>query len=186
MAAKGMFSRVSVFKLGYEREGVEEFFSYARHAYENQAGAQQLDPMEVRRANFDLVHRGYSPVEVDAALDRLEVAFAVRGREQFVRTQGQDAWMRDLADRAQALYPRLRRPAGERFAHPGAMSAGYDASEVDATLDRLIAFFDKGEQVTPDELRNVMFKRKKGRKAYSEAVVDAYLARAVDILLGAT
>lgn len=186
MAKNGLFPRVSVFKLGYEREDVEEFFDYARAAYEDPSGSRELDPFDVRRASFDLSHGGYAPAAVDAALDRLEVAFAMRGREQFVKSYGQDAWMRDLADKAQTLYPRLRRPVGERFAHPGALSAGYDAADVDALLDRLITFFDRGEPVTPDEIRNMTFGRRHGKKAYEERVVDAYLARAVDILLGAS
>ncbi|WP_061961854.1 DivIVA domain-containing protein [Demequina flava] len=181
-----MFPRVNVFKLGYDREDVEEFFNFARDAYEDMASDKKLEPFEVRRASFDLSHGGYDPAAVDAALDRLEVAFSLRGRETYVKDRGQDAWMRELADRAQTLYPRLRRPVGERFSHPGAMSHGYAADEVDAILDRLIEFFDKGTPITADEIRALTFKRKRGAHAYQERVVDAYLARAIDILLGAS
>lgn len=184
--AKGLFPKVSIFKLGYEREDVEEFFDYARGAYEDLESDKKLEPFQVRRASFDLSHGGYDPAAVDAALDRLEVAFSLRTRESYVKEHGQDAWMRGLADRAQTLYPRLRRPAGERFAHPGVMSSGYDASEVDALLDRLIAFFDSGQAITADDIRSVTFSRKRGSRAYQERIVDAYLARAVDILLGAS
>lgn len=184
--AKGMFPTVNVLKLGYNREDVEEFFGFAREAYETANADTQLDSFDVRRASFDLSHGGYDPAAVDAALDRLEVAFALRGREAYVKSHGQDAWMRDLADRAQSLYPRLRRPAGERFAHPGAFGHGYAASDVDQVLDRLINFFDKGEPVTADEIRSLTFGRQSGSKAYEERVVDAYLARVVDILLGAS
>ena len=75
--------------------------------------------LDVRRAAFDLKHGGYKTAAVDTALDRLETAFAKRAREQFVRAHGQEAWMKQLAQRAQVLYPRLRRPKGERFRPPG-------------------------------------------------------------------
>jgi DivIVA domain-containing protein len=62
---------------------------------------------------------------------------------------------------------------------------GYDAREVDALIERLIVFFDRGEPLAPEELRTATFRRKGKRAAYDELTVDAFLARAVDILLGA-
>lgn len=93
--------------------------------------------------------------------------------------------MQELARRAQVLYPRLRRPRGQRFKSPKRGKRGYDARQVDALLDRLIAFFDRGEPLSHDELRAATFSRKGRRGAYDEGTVDAYLARAVDILMGA-
>ena len=52
-------------------------------------------------------------------------------------------------------------------------------------VERLIAFFDKGEPLAPEELRTAAFRRKGKRGAYDERTVDAFIARAVDILLGA-
>ena len=180
-----LFPRTSSLKHGYNREQVEAFFSRARQAYE-QAGNPnaELSPLDVRRAAFDLKRGGYSTAAVDSALDRLEVAFAKRTREAFIRTSGQEAWMQQLAERAQVLYPRLRRPKGERFSHPGFMSRGYDAREVDKVLARVTTFFDRGEPLTAEQVRMVSFAQATGKGAYTEATVDAFLARTVDVLLG--
>ncbi|WP_234998647.1 DivIVA domain-containing protein [Demequina sp. NBRC 110057] len=183
--AELLFPKVGATRLGYDRADVDEFFGRARTAYEEPGIPEDFAPFDVRRASFDLKHGGYSTAAVDAALDRLETAFATRIRERYSKEHGPDAWMRDLADRAQALYPRLRRPSGERFDHPSGLSKGYDAKDVDEILDRLVAFFDQGSPLSADEVRGVTFGHRRGKKAYSERVVDVYLARSVDILLGA-
>ncbi|MFN3865723.1 MAG: DivIVA domain-containing protein [Demequina sp.] len=179
-----LFPRVGAFALGYRVAEVEEYFHEARSAYEQPGTADDLAAIDVRRASFDLKRGGYSTAAVDSALDRLEVAFAVRVRERYVKQHGQDAWMAELAHRAQALYPRLRRPAGQRFATPPTLRTGYDRTEVDAVMDRLTAFFDQGKPLTAEDIRALTFKRRRSWAAYEERVVDAYLARAVDILLG--
>ena len=179
-----LFPKVNSFTLGYHTREVEQYFKRAREAYEDAGPATDLAAFDVRRASFDLKRGGYSTSAVDKALDRLEVAFSSRVRERFVRERGQDAWMAELADRAQTLYPRLRRPETERFAAPKALHVGSYRREVDAVLDRLTAFFDEGKPVTADEIRSVTFTHRRSGAAYDERVVDAYLARAVDILLG--
>ena len=180
-----LFPRTSVLRLGYHRDQVAEFFSLARKAYETPGvTTAELSPLEVRRASFDLKRGGYSTAAVDSALDRLEVAFAKRTRESYVREHGKDAWMQQLATRAQVLYPRLRRTKGDRFAHPGFFGHGYDSREVDQVLARVTAFFDRGEPLTAQQVRAVAFRRASGKRAYDEATVDAFLARTVDILLG--
>ncbi|WP_062465570.1 DivIVA domain-containing protein [Demequina maris] len=182
-----LFPKVGSLKLGYHPTQVEEFFDKARSAYERPTEPDtELAPLDVRRTAFDLKHGGYDTAAVDSALDRLEAAFVGRQRESYVRTNGQDAWMQELAQRAQTLYPRLRRPAGERFAHPGAVSSGYRASDVDDLLTRVTAFFDRGAPLTADEVRGATFRTAHGSRAYDEATVDAFLARMVDILLGVT
>jgi len=182
-----LFPRGGFARLGYAVRQVDDFFAQARAVYERPVLEEsQMSALDVRRAAFDLKRGGYATRAVDEALDRLEVAFATRAREQFVRTHGHDAWMRVLAERAQVLYPRLRRPRGERFAHPtGLLGKGYNAAQVDAMLERLTAFFDTGAPLSPEELRAALFTRSGGKKAYSERVVDVYLARAADILQGA-
>lgn len=180
-----LFPRVNGFKLGYHPREVDEYFAEARQAYEQPGVSPELASFDVRRVSFDLKRGGYSTSAVDSALDRLEVAFATRVKERFIKENGHDAWMADLAERAQALYPRLRRPAGERFARPHGVKSGYDAKEVDAILDRVTSFFDEGKPITADEVRALTFRRRSKWSAYEERVVDAYLARTVDILLGA-
>lgn len=181
------FPRAGLLKLGYHRAQVDDFFARARSTYEQPAlDESKLSAIDIRRAAFDLKYGGYQIAAIDQTLDRLEIAFAQRAREQFVRMHGQDAWMRTLAERAQVLYPRLRRPRGDRFRHPKGLGRGYAVTEVDLLLDRIIGFFDTGSPVTAEEIRGALFSAKRGKGAYDERTVDAYLARAVDILLGAS
>lgn len=180
-----LFPKVNALRLGYHPTQVEGFFEQARAAYERPSAPQgDLAPLDVRRTAFDLKHGGYETAAVDSALDRLEVAFVTRQRDAFVRSHGTEAWMQDLAQRAQTLYPRLRRPAGDRFAHPSGLGRGYRADDVDDLLSRITAFFDRGAPLTADDVRGATFRAARGGRAYDEGTVDAFLARMVDILLG--
>ena len=180
-----LFPRAKRTRHGYHSGQVEQFFQRARAAYERPgAPGEDMTTEDIRGAAFDLKRGGYSTSAVDSALDRLEVAFIKRTREAYVRAHGQDAWMQELAQRAQVLYPRLRHPRGKRFAPPKGLRGGYDRKQVDALLDRITEFFDSGTPLTPDEVRAVTFKRRGKLRAYHERTVDAYLARTVDILLG--
>jgi DivIVA domain-containing protein len=180
-----LFPRVGVLRRGYDLAQVDEFFTAIRAAYERPVmDPNGLSAPELRRAAFDLTSRGYKTEDVDAALDRLEEAFSNRMREQFLRTYGRDVWNAQLAERAQVLYDRLRRPKGERFKRPRGLGRGYKSKDVDALLDRITAFFDTGEALTAKDLRLTMFPRRAKWRSYDEAQVDAYLARAVDIFLG--
>ncbi len=176
------FPRVGFFKHGYDPAGVDEFFEDARRAYEGGVPAEQFSSEQVRRATFALKRRGYEIAAVDAAMNRLEAAFVQRDRSDHVAVNGEAAWFEKVADRATTLYPRLRRPRGERFSHPSS-GRGYDAAAVDDLLDALAAYFDDRGDITADEIRQATFAPARGKKAYAEGPVDAYLGRAVEILL---
>src|SRR5690625_2001530 len=175
-----LFPTVGRWASGYDREEVEEFFERAKAAYEN--GRISMSSEDVRSAAFDLVRRGYDPEAVDAALDRLEAAFIQRDRSEYVANRNQDAWMELVAERATTLYPRLVRPPGQRFAPPE-RGKGYQREAVDVTMERLVAYFDEGKPLTAAELRSVTFPAASRSKAYAEGPVDAFLDRAIDILL---
>lgn len=179
----GMFSLESRFRKGYVPDQVDALFAQARAAYEG-ASDQGLTPGQIHAAAFDLERAGYVVAEVDGALDRLEAAFVAKARAEFVAAHGQQAWMEHLAERARTLYGRLSRPDGDRFV-PGERGAySYDADDVDALCHRLVAYFDRGEPITSDEVRHASFRRRRGRDGYAQAPVDAFLARAVEVLLG--
>ncbi|QTE30561.1 DivIVA domain-containing protein [Pengzhenrongella sicca] len=181
--SKGMFRTVSKLHSGYATQEVDEFFDLARRAYEGEA-TEKLTGREVRATAFDVVRGGYSTGAVDAALDRLEAAFVARTRQEFVAAHGQQAWMVQLADGARTLYGRLTRPDGERFAPAHRGAAGYEPADVDALCRRLVAYFDRGEPLTAQEVRSATFRRRHGAKGYGEAPVDAFFDRAVEVLLG--
>ena len=178
-----MFSRVSFLKIGYDTEQVDEFFTQARASYENAAGSKEFTAEKVREVSFDEKYRGYDPDEVDGALDRLESAFLQRERADHVSVNGQQAWLDLVAERATTLYPRLRRPNGEKFAHPQGREIGYDIEEVDAFLQKIADFFDDKNELSVEEVRAVSFSPARKQKAYKEGPVDAYLSRAVEVLL---
>ncbi|GEL94349.1 DivIVA domain-containing protein [Cellulomonas composti] len=179
----GMFRTVSGFRSGYDPDEVDEFFEHARTMYE-QGPAGALSAKDVRGAGFEMVRGGYVTSAVDAALDRLEGAFVARARADHVAQHGQQSWMAQLGEQARTLYGRLGRPDGDRFAPPQGRHAGYEPADVDALCHRLIAYFDRGEPLTSGEVRAVTFRRRKGHDAYAEGPVDAFLARAVEVLLG--
>jgi DivIVA domain-containing protein len=184
MSGGAMFRRVTGMRTGYHPEEVDDFFTHARTVY-GQGPAGALSSRDVRTVAFDLVRHGYSTTAVDAALDRLEAAFVARSRADFIADRGRQAWMETLAEQARSLYGRLTRPAGERFAHPKGRQAGYDVAEVDALCDRLVAYFDTNAPLSAQEVRSAVFARRKGARAYAEGPVDAFLERAVDVLLAA-
>jgi DivIVA domain-containing protein len=179
-----MFRTASGLRSGYDPDEVDDFFEHARAVYEK-GPASALSGRDVRQVAFDMVRRGYVTSAVDAALDRLEAAFVARARADFVAEHGQQAWMDRLAEQARTLYGRLTRPDGERFAPPHGRQPGYEPADVDDICHRLIAYFDKGAPLTAQELRSVTFRRRSGSAGYAEAPVDAFLDRAVEVVLGA-
>ena len=178
-----MFRTVGRFGSGYDTEQVEEFFARARRAYEGDR-SEVIDGHDVRRAAFDLVRGGYDPKAVDAALDRLERAFTARRRADFIAANGQDAWMEHLAGRARTLYDRLRRPDGDRFARARRGEQGYAPDDVDDMCHRLVDYFDHGAPLTSEEIRHATFGAARGHRAYAEGPVDAFLDRAMEVLIG--
>ncbi|VEG26908.1 DivIVA domain-containing protein [Actinomyces howellii] len=175
-----MFPRAGLLRRGYRREQVNNYFQTAHEIYD----AGELDEMDsegVRTVAFDIVRGGYRPDAVDAALDRLEAAFLQRRRAEYVAEHGRKAWMDEVAQLATTLYPRLLRPAGERFAT--ARRRGYSKTDVDALMDRIAAYFDSDGTLTAAEVRASVFAVTSRAKAYDETSVDRYLARVVEVLL---
>ena len=112
--SEDMFPREGRMRDGYDPQQVEEFFTRARQAYEADDAEEAMTDQDVRDAAFDQVRGGYRFAAVDAALDRLEIAFVKRRRSDFISAAGQDAWMDHIAEQAKSLYPRLQRPGGDR------------------------------------------------------------------------
>ena len=120
---------------GYDKRAVDAFLLRAREAFE--AGAEPMTAAEVRQVAFPLVRRGYVIAAVDAALGRIEDAFAAREREAAVGTGGAHAWVGQTRETAQVVLDRLSRPKGRRFDRVGALRYGYRIDEVDLVADKL-------------------------------------------------
>ncbi|MEV7827566.1 DivIVA domain-containing protein [Microbacterium enclense] len=165
---------------GYEKRAVDVFLARAREVFESDdVGA--LRSSEVRAAAFPLVRGGYSVTAVDAALGRVEDAFAAREREHALSNLGARAWVAETRDTAQVVLDRLRRPRGARFERVGILHYGYRVDEVDVVADRVARYLAAGDPVTPEQVRSVAFRMQRG--GYREAQVDAVLDSVVEVML---
>jgi DivIVA domain-containing protein len=79
------FDRVQRNDYGYNAKQVDQFLQRARVSFENpHAAAEVIKSADVRAVSFDPVKGGYAAAGVDAALDRLEDAFARRERDDLI------------------------------------------------------------------------------------------------------
>lgn len=165
---------------GYEKRAVDAFLTRAREAFESdEPGA--LRSTEVRAVAFPLVRGGYAIAPVDAALGRIEDAFAAREREEAMNRRGARAWVSESRETAQVVLDRLIRPRGQRFDRVGFLRYGYRVDEVDLVADKLARYLAAGETVTVEQVRAVAFRMQRG--GYNEAQVDAVLDAVVEVIL---
>lgn len=171
---------------GYRVAEVDEFLESARKAYERSedgtdSGDASLNAANIRRTAFGLERGGYSPSHVDAALERLEDAFAARERESAYRSIGDKAWFSQAREGATEILDRLARPDKQRFRRVGGLTEGYNRREVDRFCARLRRYFREGENLDVDEVRTVAFRAERG--GYREWEVDLLLDGVVDVML---
>lgn len=167
---------------GYDKRAVDAFLVRAREAFES--GGEPMTAADVRRVAFPLTRRGYVIAAVDAALGRIEDAFAAREREAAVGSSGARAWVGQTRETAQVVLDRLSRPKGRRFARVGALRYGYRIDEVDLVTDKLARYLETGESVTVEQVRAVAFRMQRG--GYREVQVDAVLDAVVEVMLAVT
>jgi len=166
---------------GYDIDEVEDFLEDARRAYTGDAAAAQVVTADtIRRMGFTMRRGGYSPAEVDAALTRLEDAFAARERDRALSQLGDQALYQQTRAEAQVLLDRFVRARGRRFKRAGLLSGGYSVRHVDAFTDRVVRYLQQGEPLTADEVRDAVFPAQRG--GYHETQVDLVLDAVVDVL----
>ncbi|KRB38039.1 DivIVA domain-containing protein [Microbacterium sp. Root180] len=165
---------------GYDRVSVDAFLSRARAAFES--GDDPMTAADVREAAFPLVRRGYAIASVDAALGRIEDAFAARERESALSGRGGvRAWVGQTRETAQVVLDRLSRPRGRRFDRVSSLRYGYRIDEVDLVTDKIARFLETDESVSVEQVRSVAFRMQRG--GYREAQVDAVLDAVVEVML---
>lgn len=164
---------------GYHRAAVDTFLASARRAFET--GGDDLGADDVRAASFPLVKGGYVVADVDAALGRVEDAFAARERERVVREQGAGAWVERARSDAQLILDHLARPRRHRFARTGVLTFGYRIDEVDHVSTRIVRYLRDGDALTAEQLRSAAFRMQRG--GYREEQVDALLDATIDVIL---
>jgi DivIVA domain-containing protein len=176
------FPRTRKSKPGYSVDEVEDFLEDARAAYANQRPDVAVITAEsIRRTAFSMQKGGYSPSHVDAALERLEDAFAVRERERVLAEVGDAEWYSKARRDAQVILDRLDRPPGQKFKRTGILVNGYHPKDVDAFADRLVEYFQHGKPLTVEHVRTVVFRSKK--HGYAEWQVDLLIDSVVDVML---
>lgn len=164
---------------GYDKKSVDEFLARARGAFED--GGEPMTAADVRQVAFPIVRRGYVIAAVDAALGRVEDAFAARERERAVTTNGVHAWVGQTRETAQVVLDRLSRPKGRRFDRVSALRYGYRFDEVDLVSDKLSRYLETGESVSVEQVRAVAFRMQRG--GYRETQVDAVLDAVIEVML---
>jgi DivIVA domain-containing protein len=178
------FPRTRRSQRGYDVQQVDRFFTEARRAYDDAAETEQgLDAASIRHTAFRMRRGGYSPGHVDAALERLEDAFAERERDRGMAAMGEDAWLRRARELADEITARLERADGEKFRRVGRLTSGYDPDEVDRFGKRVLRYFREGRPMSVDEVRQATFRTSRG--GYSEAQVDLLLDAVIDVMLAA-
>lgn len=170
-------------KPGYDAAEVDAFFATARGAYGAVPGdVTTLTSDEIRCTAFRLRRsNGYSVRHVDAALERLEEAFAAREREQEISRVGAERYFGETRAIAQELVDRFDRPPGRRFHRRGPLTRGYHPVDVDALSDRLAGYFQSGDAISVENVRTVAFRARYG--GYDESQVDHVLDAVVRVML---
>jgi DivIVA domain-containing protein len=165
---------------GYDRAAVDAFVRRARESFEGRSD-ETVTSWDVRHAAFALVRGGYVVDAVDAALGRIEDAFAAREREAALARVGAERWVGQTRQTAQEVLDRLCRPEGHRFDRVSVLRYGYRVDEVDLVADRIARYLESGQTITVEQVRAVAFRMQRG--GYRERQVDAVLDAVVEVML---
>lgn len=169
---------------GYNAKQVDQFLQRARVSFESPSSAgRPVKSDDVRAVTFDPVRGGYAAAGVDAALDRLEDALALRERDELIAERGEEAWLREIGRLAGVLRGRLHRPDGQRFRRPSkAKARSYNIQDVDDLCHELVGYLDEDRALSVDNVRRAVFRPAVGRDGYEESQVDAFLDRVVQLM----
>jgi DivIVA domain-containing protein len=182
-AVSDTFPRASRLVKGYDLKQVEAFLARARSAYEDSGRGPQMTSWHVRTVGFDLVRGGYEVEAVDAALDRIEDAFARREKQRGEERAGAAGWQSQMRTQEQSLRAQLARPDGDRFPHGSGLELTYAPDQVDELCRQIEESFSLSRPLAPDTVRLAVFKSRRGARGYREASVDAFLDRVVELLV---
>jgi len=176
------FPRVQGRTKGYDPAAVDAFLARAREAFESDTpGESAVTASDVRDVSFALVRGGYAIGPVDAALGRVEDAFAAQERQQTIARMGARAWVQQQREDAQVVLDRLGRARRHRFDRVSLVHYGYRVEEVDVVADRIARYLTDGTGLTVEQVRSVAFRMQRG--GYRETQVDAVLDAVIEIML---
>ena len=173
------FKRSGRRKLGYDIGQVDEFLQTAREQYNNST-KNLISVLDVRTARFKLVRNGYAISVVDAALEKLEDAFASNEYQRELAKTGYFEFSEDLKEVKEMVAARANRSKGRKFSKRLWPNRGYSVREVDKFCSYLGKMLDTKANLTVKEVRVAIFKSKRG--GYAEYQVDAFLEKVVEVL----
>ncbi|MDH6237475.1 DivIVA domain-containing protein [Cryobacterium sp. CG_9.6] len=176
-----IFPRSAKKTLGYSLVQVDDFLASARAAYDVNDGDALLTAEAIRHTAFAMQKGGYSPHHVDAALERLEDAFASRERERLTGSDDERTRSEEARELSSAVLNRLSRSPGHRFSRTSVLSVGYKRSDVDRFANKIVKYLRDGRALSADEVRTAVFRPERG--GYREAQVDIVLDGVVDVML---
>lgn len=168
----------------YDSSQVDAFLAQARIAYDDyDNGAPAMTSSDVRRVSFAVTKKGYAAPAVDAALERLELAFAELEREAVIDSEGWEGLSRRSRESLDALSARFARPVKKRFNRVGLIKTGYRLSDVDAFVDEVKTGLEVGAVLRASWVRQAVFRPQK--RGYSEVQVDLVLDELIEALIAA-
>ena len=173
------FKRSGPRKLGYDMSQVDEFLQTAREQYSNPT-TNLVSVLDVRTARFTLVKNGYSISVVDAALEKLEDAFAASEFQRELISTGFFEFSADLKELKEMVLARASRAQGKKFKKRKWPNKGYSMKQVDDFCSYLGKFLDSKADLSVKDVRLRTFKSKRG--GYAEYQVDAFLEKVVEVL----
>lgn len=179
--ARDAFARARGREKGYDTEAVDAFLDRARASFEGELADDPVTSAAVRDVSFALVRGGYAVPAVDAALGRVEDAFAAQERASTIARLGARAWVEQQRADAQEILDRLTRPRRRRFDRVSAVRYGYRIEEVDLVADKIAGYLADGTGVSVEQARSVAFRMQRG--GYRERQVDAVLDAVIEIML---
>ncbi|PDQ36067.1 MAG: hypothetical protein B5766_02695 [Candidatus Lumbricidophila eiseniae] len=165
---------------GYKIAEVDAFLEVAHRAFDGTSRPTDVPvtSADIRRTAFGMSRKGYSTAHVDAALERLEDAFAQREHSLML---GRTAPGIDTSQLREAIFARLARSKGSRFARTGFIVRGYSVREVDRFMIRMARCLHNDTPCEVSEVRAIVFSTQ--LRGYCETQVDAFCDALVEVLL---
>ena len=173
------FKRVATDEEGYDPAQVDEMIGLARTQFADPS-SRVLRAAVLRTSQFRLVKGGYEIGAVDAALDRLDDAFAANEAKRLLAKRGHQGAQLHLDEMKKLILGRIDRPKSHRFDAASLFHKGYSKRQVDAVADLIAQALNGENELAISYLRQVVFSPRWG--GYQENQVDAYIDKAVEFL----
>ena len=171
------FKRVPETQLGYEPNQVDATIALARQQF-SEPTSRVIGASGLRTSQFELVKGGYEVASVDAALDRLDDAFAQNEANRLIALSGHHGARDYVANLGHTLVERASRPSAKKFRRTGWFAKGYSRRQVDAIVSLVRESVQSQDELAVSYLRQVVFSPRWG--GYRENQVDAFIDRAIE------